>query len=100
MTIDANGTGLTYTPDPGFTGKDLVLYNVTDASGNIKTGTVILTVKDTGGTTLGLSDLLTPDDAAAGSPGGRSGASHSTISMASGGVDLDTLVHQAHHHVG
>jgi len=39
-----NGTDVTYTPDPGFTGPDSFTYTVTDGNGGFDTATVDITV--------------------------------------------------------
>jgi hypothetical protein len=44
VTITGGGTGLTYTPDPGFTGVDTFTYTISDGNGGQDTATVTVTV--------------------------------------------------------
>jgi len=47
-TVTITGTTVTYTPDPDFSGTDMVEYRITDADGDEDTGTVTITVTDSG----------------------------------------------------
>ncbi len=90
----------------GFHGKDTFTYTVSDANNNTDDATVKLNVKaSSSSSTLKLSDVLSTDHDIGSSHsnadgGSSSHASVASVSMASSHVDLDTLVHQAHHHIG
>jgi VCBS repeat-containing protein len=43
-TVASNGTGVTYTPNPGFIGTDIFTYTIGDGNGNADTATVTVTV--------------------------------------------------------
>ncbi|MEM6693094.1 MAG: tandem-95 repeat protein [Pseudomonadota bacterium] len=45
-TVGTDGSEVTYTPDPGFTGEDSFTYDVSDGEGGVDTATVTVTVTD------------------------------------------------------
>jgi CshA-type fibril repeat protein len=55
-----SGGVITYTPEPGFSGKDTFTYTATDSSGQKITQTVTVTVSPSGGNDLGATPFETP----------------------------------------
>ena len=98
VTVAANGTYV-YTPTAGYSGSDLFLYTVTDASGQKSTASVSIAVKPTAAndtastvvnTVLNGSTVLSNDAGSALTVTSNTSPSHGTVTIAASGTYVYT----------
>jgi len=62
VTIDPVTGALTYTPNPNFSGSDIITYTVSDGAGGTSTGTVTITVSPVADAPVAGSDTASTDE--------------------------------------